>query len=157
MTTRDTSVEAYNKIKSNGLLGKMQFEVYHAVYNFGPCTSAEAYVHMNKSALTPITQSRARFTELRNKGVLKELGMRDCTVTGQHVIVWEVTKELPKKLPRKLKTKEEFKNGYKKALDDVVCEVKRRMLLPMADQDHCQYAHRVAVERIANHLIEGEE
>jgi hypothetical protein len=35
-------------------------------------------------------------------GVVKELGTRQCEVTGMRVIVWDVTRELPKKLEKGL-------------------------------------------------------
>ena len=33
MNTRQTSIDCYNKIQRNGLLSKMRFEVYSALFN----------------------------------------------------------------------------------------------------------------------------
>jgi hypothetical protein len=37
----------------------------------------------------------ARFTELRDMGLLVELGTRQCQITGQEVILWEINPEPP--------------------------------------------------------------
>jgi hypothetical protein len=52
----------------------------------------------------PISQLRARFTELRELGVLNEVGERLCKVSGRMCIVWDVTDALPiSDLPKKKK------------------------------------------------------
>lgn len=43
-----------------------------------------------------LSQSRARFTELRNLGVIYEKGIKQCSVTGRNAIEWELTNKLPK-------------------------------------------------------------
>ena len=83
--TRQTSIDCYHKIKSEGLLSKMRLRVYEAILNNAPCTSAEALSTM-LSEHSAITSSRARFTELRELGVIYEKGERACTVTGRNVI-----------------------------------------------------------------------
>lgn len=94
--TRQTSIEAYNTIKENGLLSARRWQVYKTVYENGPITSAEAFQIMNQgSPMRNITQSRARFTELRDMGVFTEVGKRICSVTGMTVILWDCTKNLP--------------------------------------------------------------
>lgn len=95
--TRETSIEAYHAIVKEGLLGKMQEHALLAVVNYGPCTSAEAFEHLRGNRIydNPIVQSRARFTELRNMGVIQEKGQRRCKITGRTAIVWEFTGNKP--------------------------------------------------------------
>lgn len=112
---RETSIQAYRQIKQEGLLSKMRERVYDVVFHHGPCTSAEAYTLMTKVEKAPITQSRARFTELRDQGVFKECGRKTCSVTGRTAILWDVTDQLPSQLPKKKK-----KNGLQDAIDYMI-------------------------------------
>jgi hypothetical protein len=95
---RQTSMDAYKSIKDNGLLSERRWQVYDVVFKHGPMTSGEAFGHLNAGVpLRNLTQSRARFTELRECGVFAEVGERDCKVTGHNAIVWDVTDRLPLK------------------------------------------------------------
>jgi hypothetical protein len=94
--TRKTSRDVYHQIKAEGLLSKMRMEVLAAIYLVAPCTSAEAFAVMIKGR-NPLSQSRARFTELREWGVIKEIGVRKCKITGRKVIEWDLTGDLPVK------------------------------------------------------------
>ena len=87
---RETSIEAYRDLKVRGLLGPMQQEVYDAIKACGPCTSGEAfdYLRANHESWNPLSQSRARCTELREKGWLVEEGKRTCHISGRRAIVW---------------------------------------------------------------------
>lgn len=109
--TRVTSAIAFQKIKDDGLLAQRKWEVYETVYYHGPLTSAEAFNIMNKNKpVRNITQSRARFTELRDMGVLKEVGVRRCKITGHKVIEWDVTDQLPRKREKPKTHKEKKKD-----------------------------------------------
>lgn len=104
--TRQTSIEAFREIQANGLLSQRRFEVYSVVYHHGPMTSAEAFKILNdQSPVKNLTQSRARFTELREIGVFQEVGMRKCSVTGHKAIVWDVTDNIPVKMEKPIKMK----------------------------------------------------
>ena len=94
MKTRQTSIDCYNEIKQNGLLSKKRLEVYEAILRKAPCTSGEAFSIMTTKE-NQITQSRARFTELRELGVIYEKDIRPCMVTGRNVIEWDLTDNLP--------------------------------------------------------------
>lgn len=100
--TRETSIEAYQKIKEAGLLSRERFRIYAAVVAFGPCTSGEAFKKLEEATdhRSPLSQSRARFTELRDLGVIEEAGVRPCGVTGRNCIVWETTGRLPGRVQR---------------------------------------------------------
>lgn len=98
LTTRDTSVAAYHAIESEGLLSEWRLRVYQTVFRHGPMTSGEAFQMMQgklPSDASPLSQSRARFTELRDRGVLKETDERPCRVSGRMCIEWDVTSALP--------------------------------------------------------------
>lgn len=94
---RSTSTETYNHIKHSGLLGDMAWAVYKKVYEMGPCTSAEAFREMQAEGIykNPISQSRARFTELRDAGAFYEVGTKVCSVTGRSAILWDVSDKIP--------------------------------------------------------------
>ncbi len=98
-TIRQTSIDCYNQIKSEGLLSKMRLRVYEAILEHAPCTSAEAIQHITTKD-NVLTQSRARFTELRELGVIREIGTKKCTVTGRSVIQWDLTDNLPVKVAK---------------------------------------------------------
>jgi len=99
--TRQTSINAYNKIKAEGLLGKLQAQVYDNLYHSGPLTIAEcSQYHL------PSIDSRSvspRFAELEKKGVITTVGKRKCSVTGREVLLWDVTANLPAPVPKKVK------------------------------------------------------
>ena len=91
MNTRKTSIECYNEIKANGLLSKMRFKVYEALFKIGkPSTAREIYQTMNLAKM-----EATRLTELRNLGLIYESNTRTCKVTGRKSIEWELTDKLP--------------------------------------------------------------
>tara|TARA_R110002012_G_scaffold128149_1_gene280393 strand:- start:1164 stop:1586 length:423 start_codon:yes stop_codon:yes gene_type:complete len=104
MKIRQTSINCYNKIKREGLLSKMRFKVYEAILNNAPCTSGEAFATMTTKE-NQISQSRARFTELRELGVIYEVQNRKCSITGMNVIEWDLTDRLPLNIKKTNKTK----------------------------------------------------
>ena len=101
MNTRQTSIDCYNKIKAEGLLSKMRFQVYSALLSMGkPSTTREVYDTMDV-----IKQEATRFTELRNLGVIYEVQNRKCTITGRTAIEWGLTNNLPVNIKKSTKTK----------------------------------------------------
>lgn len=107
---RQTSVEAYRYVQDSGVLGQRQFEVYDVLYRFGPLTANEAFNIIAKEKRRPNFDSntRARFTELREMGAIVEVGERVCSVTGMTVILWDVTDRIPVK-PEKKPSRTEIK------------------------------------------------
>jgi hypothetical protein len=103
MGTRQTSIDCYNQIKSEGLLSKRRLEVYEALLNSAPCTSAEALVNVLDSN-NVLSQSRARFTELRDLRVIYEKGVKKCSVTNRIAIEWDLTDNIPVSFISKTKT-----------------------------------------------------
>tara|TARA_R110002050_G_scaffold243227_1_gene379744 strand:+ start:162 stop:584 length:423 start_codon:yes stop_codon:yes gene_type:complete len=109
MKIRQTSIDCYRKIKEQGLLSKKRFEVYQAILKKSPCTSGEAFAIMTTKE-NQISQSRARFTELRELGVIYEVRNRKCTITGMNVIEWDLTDRLPVTVKNTNKTKKQKVN-----------------------------------------------
>ena len=105
--TRQTSIEAYNYIRENGLLSKMRFKVYDYVFRNGPCTIMETNLALNKGGVWNGTCT-ARFSELKRLGVIVEVGKKVCPHTNRNVLIWDTTTNLPKELPKRITTKEKF-------------------------------------------------
>lgn len=107
MSTRQTSIEAYRNIKEKGLLSRRRFEVYSYVFNHGPISANEMCRDMLRQGLT-FSSYNARFSELRDIGVLQEVGFKTDEITNQKVIVWDVTSALPIPYKKKEATNEEI-------------------------------------------------
>lgn len=95
---QETSREAYNTIKANGLLSKRRFEVYEFIAQTGPCSinrllSEKAWAGKNTGSLT------GRISELRDMGVIAPWG-EEVAPTGHRVILWTITKNLPVRRPK---------------------------------------------------------
>ncbi len=111
---RETSIEAYNKIKADGLLSERRWQVYDILFQFGPATGNELLIQFRKKYGTlygnsPVVTSR--LGELREMGVAQELRERQCSVTGHQAIEWDVTDRLPVKFEKEKKHKCKHCNG----------------------------------------------
>lgn len=107
--TRRTSIEVYQKIKSEGLLSALRFTVYECLFNYGPLSQMETckYIgskHQDRSIMP-------RFAELEKIGAIESIGEKKCSVTGRNVLIWDVTDRIPKKLIKEQKTKCLMCNG----------------------------------------------
>lgn len=118
---RRTSIDAYNKIKNTGLLSKRRFEVYDFIFNHGPATARQAWQaicpHLATGGITP------RFSELKQLGVIIEVGKIVDEVSNQEVYLWDVTESLPSDLPKKEKTIRVTKTGLLAAFESVPVEI----------------------------------
>ncbi len=107
---RQTSIDVYNEIKNSGLLSKLRFEVYDALFQAGPMTAQETWHYLRDQAArngqAKINGITPRFSELLRSGVIKTVGTAKCKITGRNCTVWEVTDQLPMKLNQPLTTKE---------------------------------------------------
>lgn len=96
---RQTSIEAYRQIESEGLLKKLKLEVYKIIFENGPITGSELFTIAKKNhgdtSLRDIYQPR--LGELRSLGVVQEVGKKFCSISGRKVLLWDVTKKVPKK------------------------------------------------------------
>jgi hypothetical protein len=114
---RRTSIQVYHEIRDNGLLSQRRWEVYRWLYHNGPATGREAILGARKQDHGPvISQTRARLTELRDMGVIEELGTVNDKVTGNEVILWDVTDKLPRPLPPRVvgPTKKQLQDQIKR-------------------------------------------
>lgn len=109
---RNTSVEAYNKIKDEGLLSRRRLQVYDVLYKHGPLTATGItnLIPGFKSSSVGFNV-HARLCEMREMGCVEELGTKICSITGMTVILWDVTKEVPVKIKREPRQKCLFCNG----------------------------------------------
>jgi hypothetical protein len=105
MKIRQTSIDCYTQIKQEGLLSKKRLEVYRAILKKAPCSSGEAFATMTTKE-NQISQSRARFTGLRDLGVIYEKGEKKCSITGRNVIEWDLTDRLPANIKKPKTTKQ---------------------------------------------------
>ena len=95
---RQTSIDCYNQIKSSGLLSKRRWEIYDIVFRYGAMTSNETFDYSELKGVDGYRHNaNARMTELRELGVVQELGTTICSKTGKKVILWDVTARLPVK------------------------------------------------------------
>jgi len=104
-TPRLTTLQAYHKLRDFGGLAAGRWHVFDLVWHRGPGTSAEILEEdIRTHPQRALTQSRARFTELRDMGLIAELGIVTCRVTGNRAILYDVTgRAEPLPLPRKRK------------------------------------------------------
>lgn len=100
---RQTSIDSYNAIKENGLLSRRRWQFYDILFKYGPLTGGEAFQYLKQHhgiAMPTNSNTTTRLGELRNLGVAVELGTKKCPVTGQNVILWDVTPGLPREYIR---------------------------------------------------------
>jgi hypothetical protein len=100
---RRTSIDAYNKIKANGLLGRWQFKVYDVLFHHGPLTQNE--LHQEHFFSTQPRNIQPRVSELEELTVVACVGKRPCRITGNICMVWDVTENLPAPVVKEKKEK----------------------------------------------------
>jgi len=116
---RQTSIDAYNTIKKNGLLKKRKWQIYSVLYDIGPATGGEVFEEMKKRYSTTIptnSNTTTRLGELRNDGTVMELGKKVCSISNQNVTLWDVTDGLP------------IKSEKKKTKDQIIKELKEEIV-----------------------------
>ena len=91
--TRQTSLEAYERIKREGLLSKMRLAVYGCLYEHGPLTASEVDERLVEPGKRP--HASKRLTELEALGVAVRVEVRACRVTGNRAQAWDVNADLP--------------------------------------------------------------
>jgi len=95
---RQTSIEVFHKLESQGLLSARRLEVYKILFAHGPLTCMEAFQHAKLHGNPDYRHNtHARLNELRERRVVQEIGQKTCTVTGHKAILWDVTDQLPVK------------------------------------------------------------
>lgn len=107
--TRETSVEAYHEVMESGLIGRRQRQVYGILYEKGPLAGAQVAARfLDLYGRTARSETiRNRLTELRDRGVVKEVGTVQDPNTKKRVLLWDVTRGSPVK-PAKKETKNQI-------------------------------------------------
>ena len=100
---RRTSASAYASIIRNGLLSAQRWLVYKELYLNGPLTGKQV---QDKVFVRNGVQAWRRLPELRELGVVEEVGEVRDTESGRVMILWDVTDGLPKDLPKRVKSSE---------------------------------------------------
>jgi hypothetical protein len=103
---RQTSIDAYTNLVDNGKLSMKRRAVYKVLYNHGPMTQKK----MRKDYFNGDLENSVgpRFKELEDRGLIRDVGTRECERTGITNMLWDVTdlvepKDLPKKESRETK------------------------------------------------------
>lgn len=101
---RKTSIDVYRQIVAEGLLTKRRLQVYRYLFKHGPLTQHEVTLAVAAdNSNTAIRNYAPRFAELERAGAIETVGERGCSVTGNRVLVWDVTDKLPTKLEKNIK------------------------------------------------------
>lgn len=90
----EKSREAYRIIKENGLLKKMNWEIYDYLFRHGPHTTRELTVALG---IRDNGTTSGRITHLKDLGVVTEYQYKICETTGMEVSLWGVTAVVPAK------------------------------------------------------------
>jgi hypothetical protein len=115
---RDTSIKTFKEIIAEGLLPKMQQEVYEVIYEHGPLTATQLRETYGRDKSRGVWDSgEKRLSELKKKGVVIEVGKTKCPVTGRSVYLWDVTSMRPSGS----KPRDEKKTKKQKKTKIVVC------------------------------------
>ena len=115
MALRQTSIDCYNQIKSEGLLSDLKLLTYHAMLHTAPCTAGELQKYIEKNEIK-VKHSWKLLSQLRDLGVIYERSVRICFVTGRNVIEWDLTDKLPLKEKAPVVTK---KKKIEAVLNDI--------------------------------------
>jgi len=115
---QSTSLEAYYRIKEDGLLSRLRFEVYEAIVKIGrPITQGEIQEYFFPSIKGAGGSVGGRFSELERRGVIKSIGTRQCEITGNNKLIYIPTNELPVNPPKFKSKKQVSQEALTKAED----------------------------------------
>lgn len=112
---RQTSINCYNQIKSEGLLSKLRLLTYHSMLHSAPCTAGELQEYIDKNQVR-VKHAWKLLSQLRDLGVIYERTERVCNITGRIVIEWDLTDRLPINSKAPTSTKKERVNNTLEAL-----------------------------------------
>jgi hypothetical protein len=136
MAINQNSMDAFNHIKKNGLLSDKRLKVYQIfVQNPEGLTGSEvSAIYKNNYPSSQYSETiRNRITELREMGVLDEVGNVECRFTKRTVMKYRVNTKMPTKLaPKKsLNTNiDEIISDLKKLWElTIVSDINKRILI----------------------------
>jgi hypothetical protein len=86
---RAAATESLRQVRAGGQLSRMYRLILDAIATHGPMTGTECYRAIETDQGVRLNyNTRTRFGELRAMGLLREEGLRLCTITHRRVIVW---------------------------------------------------------------------
>ena len=99
-----TSIQTYHSIKNSGILSDKRMKVYEIFYEHPEGLTGTQVSNIFKQ-LHPTAQHsetiRNRITELRDMGVLSEVGMVECEFTNRQVMKFMLNDNMPVALTKK--------------------------------------------------------
>jgi hypothetical protein len=90
---RETSVRAFYNAVDTGVIRTRREQVWIALQDLGVATASEVFEHLKVQrhfAIRYDSNTSARMTELRDLGVIREIGTRPCRITKQICITWTI-------------------------------------------------------------------
>ena len=115
---RETSIKAYREALASGLISNRRAEILKVIAEHGPITSMEVFKIIddaNPEKLVKVGRyNRGRFSELRDMGVIAEVGVRKDKITGFEVTVYDMTGRLPVKLEKTSKLSRSAKEAVER-------------------------------------------
>lgn len=84
-------------------------------------TSADLWNHMF-GFIKNTSYLHQRLSELRDRGVIREVCERPCSITGRNAIVWDVTANVPTPMPKK-KTKDQIIKELQEQVERLKSEI----------------------------------
>ena len=137
MSVRSTSAETYAEVEGSGLLSKKRLEVYHFVSYHPGCTAYDC-----EEVLKPRNRStvNARFSELVNRGLIREIPGQTKIQHGHKRMTYEIT-GLTTPLPLKSAISQDKKYGLLLA---AICNIKAAVISQAMTCQSCAQALRYA-------------
>lgn len=86
---RDTSRASYRRLVAGGSLKGKQQQIMHVLIGLGDATSGEVLARID--GISNVNAWRGRFTELQQRGLIREVAVRPCKISGRECIVWAPT------------------------------------------------------------------
>lgn len=114
MQQRKTSADALAAVMATTELGPAQKKAYKTLYEHGPLTGMELNKYGENNGL------HKRLCELRDSGVIDEVGIRLCSVTGYRAYMWDVNSNLPSQ-------RVHYKQEYEKAIA-VIADLEQQII-----------------------------
>lgn len=128
MGINQNSMDAFNHIKKNGLLSDKRLKVYQIFMHYPDGLTGSEVSDIYKKHFPTSQHSetiRNRITELRDMGVLDEVGNVECKFTKRTVMKYRVNTNMPTKLVAK--------KSLNTSIDEIILDLKRVWDLPYTD------------------------
>jgi len=112
---RKTSAIVYQQIKQ--MLSVRRWQVYEILEEHGPLTSSELFEIFKVKHNFPFRYNanvHSRLNELQKLGLAHEVGTKECSVSGNTVILWDVTGNPPKTITKEEQILESISKFEKK-------------------------------------------